>query len=447
LIAIFNSAVDFLSKTTNLGLSFSAVRNMSELFDSGDEERIQHFVKVVRGWCLLTALLGVLVCVMVGPLLSSYSFAWGDHTLHFVLLAPAIGMMAITGGETAILKGARRLKPLAMIQVVTVFLGLLLSVPIYYFYGESGIVPVIVLIALLTMLVTIRYSYKFYPLCIKGAKGILGEGMDMVRLGVAFALAGIIGSGAEMLTRSYLNVVGDLGEVGLYNAGFMLTMTYGGMVFSAMETDYFPRLSAIGDDKVMRNETVNRQSEVTLLIISPMLVAMIVGLPVLVPLLFRSDFLPIVSMVQVVLLSFYLRAIYLPIGYITLARGDSWQYLCLETSYFIVMVILVILGYQHWGLLGTGIALALANVFDIVVTYIYASIRYGYRMSMSVLRYLGLQFPLGLAVYLLTFIDNSFIYWTIGILLSFVSAGISISILRQKSSLWNALVGKMFKRS
>ena len=83
LVALFNSVVNFVSQATNLGISFSAVRHVSELFDQGDEARIQHFVKVVRAWSLLTALLGMLVCLVAGPLLSNKTFTWGDHTLHF----------------------------------------------------------------------------------------------------------------------------------------------------------------------------------------------------------------------------------------------------------------------------------------------------------------------------------------------------------------------------
>ena len=131
LASLFNTAVNFISQATNFGISFSAVRHVSELFDAGDEARILHFVKVVRAWSLLTALLGMLVCIVAGPFLSDYTFSWGDHTLHFILLAPAVGLMAITGGETAILKGARQLRALAVIQIWNIFLALLVAVPLY----------------------------------------------------------------------------------------------------------------------------------------------------------------------------------------------------------------------------------------------------------------------------------------------------------------------------
>ena len=446
LVSLFNTTINFISQSTNLGISFSAVRHVSELFDSGDTERIEHFIKVVRAWSLLTALLGMLVCIIAGPLLSDYTFSWGDHTLHFVMLAPAVGLMAITGGETAILKGARRLRPLAVIQVMLVFIALLLSVPIYYFFGQAGIVPVIVLMALATLLLTVRHSYRLYPLRLRGASGILGEGMEMVLLGVAFVVAGILGSGAEMLVRSYLNVHGDLDILGLYNAGFMLIVTYAGTVFSAMETDYFPRLSAICHDTKQTTQMVNRQIEVSFLIVAPMLVALIVAMPVLVPLLFTNEFIPVVTMAQVAVFSMYIKAVSLPIQYITLARGDSLAYLAIESVYDILLVILMIVGYDQWGLTGTGIALSLSYLADIIVVYCYAHVRYGYRMSAQVLQYLAIQTPLGIGAYLLTFVNQPFVYWGLGVMLCMASLAISLYILHQKTSLWTALMAKFKSR-
>ena len=447
LASLFNTTVNFISQATNFGISFSAVKHVSELFERGDEAAIAHFVKVVRAWSLLTALIGMLVCMVAGPLLSDYTFAWGDHTLHFILLAPAVGLMAVTGGEMAILKGARRLRSLAVIQIFNVLAALVISIPIYYFYDQTGIVPVIVLMALVSMLLTIHHSYRLYPLRLTGAKGVLGEGMEMVRLGVAFVVAGVLGSGAEMLIRSYLNVAsGDLDVVGLYNAGFMLTITYAGMVFSAMETDYFPRLSSVNGDVTATNLTVNRQIEVSLLIVSPMLAMLIIGLPILIPLLFSSKFLPMVGMAQVAVFAMYIKAISLPISYLTLAKGDSIGYMVLEAIDDVLLVLLIVFGYSQWGLFGTGVALSLSYVIDILLVGAYTYWRYHYRVSMQVLQYAAIQFTLGVAVYIVTLVDNPLIYWTLGTLICLASLFVSISILHQKTSLWSALINKLKNR-
>lgn len=234
LISLFNSSIKLVSDSTNLGLSMSAVREVSEAYEHGDEERLNHTVSLVRLWSFLTALFGVLVCVIFSPFLNRFTFSWGDHTHHFVLLSPVVAMMAITGGELAILKGTRRLKSLAVISVYGVIGALITSIPLFYIWGESAIVPSIALVALLQMVLACCYSFRLFPaffaMSFSRIKSLLGEGLGMVRLGVAFILAGILGSGAEFAVRSYLSYTSGLDMVGFYNTGFMMTMTYAGMV-------------------------------------------------------------------------------------------------------------------------------------------------------------------------------------------------------------------------
>ena len=297
LVSLFQSTSEFLYQATNLGVALSAVRQLSEDHEAEDKTLLETSIHTVRGWSLLTAALGLLVAFLLGPILSQTTFDWGNHSLHFVLLGPAVAMMALTGGETAILKATRQLGSLALIQLMCAVLALIISIPIYYVFGETGIVPVINLMALVTLLLTARHSLKLYP--VRWELVSLSKGSGMLRLGVAFTLAGIVGSGAEMFIRSFLNVIDSLDAVGLYNAGYMITITYGGLVFAAMESDYFPRLSAVNQDVEATNLMVNKQMEVSILMIAPLLTSLIIFLPVLIPLLLSSKFLPIVAMTQV----------------------------------------------------------------------------------------------------------------------------------------------------
>lgn len=442
LITLFTSTVTFVSSVSNLGLSFSAVRHISELFESGDKAKLDYYIRVVRLWSLLTALAGMLLCMLLGPLLNAFTFSWGDHTLHFVLLSPIVALTAITGGETAILKGTRRLRSLALISVYTVLSSLFLTVPIYYFFGQPGIVPSLLVTALVVMLITISYSFHLYPLRTLFSKGVLCGGIDMVKLGVSFLLAGILGSGAELLIRSYMNYVSSLDTIGLYSAGYLIVFTYASMVFTAMETDYFPRLSSVNHDVDEVNKTVNRQIEVSLLIISPMLVCFVVTLPILLPLLYSGKFAPVVAMAQVATFSMFFRAMALPISYTTLAKGDSLAYLILEASYDVVFVLLIIFGFDHWGLFGTGMALTVANLFDLTIVFTFAHFKYHVRIFSYVSKLVVMQFPLLVIAYALTYIDDASLYWFTESVVCVVSLWISLSILHKKTSLWNTLIGK-----
>lgn len=446
LASLFQTTVNFISQSTNLGVSFSAVRNVSELFDTGDEARIAHFIKVVRAWSLLTGLVGMLLCILIGPMLSNLTFSWGNHTLHFVLLSPLVALLAVTGGETAILKGARQLKSLAVIQVYGMLSALVIAIPIYYFFGQSGIVPVMVLMGLTMLLLTIQRSYRLYPLHLTGAKGILGEGMGMVRLGVAFTLAGVLGSGAEFIIRTYLNNVADLKTVGLYNTGYILTMTYAGLVFSAMETDFFPRLSAVNSQWQNCNDIINKQIEVSLLLISPMLVAAQFAVPFVIPILFTTKFMPVVDMVRILLLAIYLRAIKLPISYLPLAKGDSLSYLFLEAVYDILVVLLVIWGYSHWQLLGTGVAITISAVFDYFMIMGYSYLKFHYRPTASVLGYTLLHLSLGVVAFLLATFTDGWQWWIGGLLVFIMTTVATLYTFYHKVALWNKLMSNLKRR-
>ena len=443
--ALLTSVQNFASQCTNLGISFGAVPRLSEYYEQQRVELVEYYIQVVRLWSMIAAVLGCLFCVVVSPLINDLSFTWGNHTLHYAMLGVSVAMIAITGGETAILKATRRLGSLARVQIYTTVASVFLSIPLYYFFRHSGVVPAIVLIAAAGMLVTIGYSYRLYPLKMHFNKKQLKNGASMIRLGLAFVIAAAIGSASEMLIRAYLNVEGGLDFVGLYNIGFMLTITYAGMVFSAMESDYFPRLSGVCKDVIKTNETVNKQIEVSLLLLSPMLVALIMMLPVLVPILFSREFIPVVGMAQVAVLAMYFKVLTMPVAYITLARSLSLSYLLLETSYFVVLVLAVMIGFQQWGLWGTGLAIVVAHMFECIMIGGYSYMFYGYRTTKKVLQYAAIQAIIGFVTYGVTLVAEGWPYWIAEAALTMVSTAYSLHVLRQKTHLWESLKRKFTK--
>lgn len=372
LASLMMATTNFLTQTAGLGLSFSAVRHISEYFDEGNQEKIFHFVGVIRMWCFMAAFLGIILGILSG----------------YWMLAPAVAVTIVGGGETAIMKGLRRLRSLAIIQIIAAIASVAISVPLYWKYGQEAIIPVINLVAVASMLPAIYMAYRLYPLTLSFSFSVMKDGIGMLRLGIAYTLAAMVGSGTELLIRRWLENESGLAEVGLYNAGYLITITYVGVVFAAMDNDYYPRLSAVKEIPET-NEIVNRQMEVLLWIVTPLLVLMIPCLPLVVKLLLSSDFLPIVTMAQIAVAAMVLKAATLPVAYITLARGRSIAYLLLETAYFLVFIPLVIGCYRLWGLVGTGIAIYIAHVFDFVMIHGYAYKAFGYHLSRRVLYIIG----------------------------------------------------------
>lgn len=446
LMSLFNSTTKLISDSTNFGLSMSAVRELSAAFEQHNETYMRCCIDSVRLWSMLTALLGMAVCMVISPILSRWVFGWGDHSLHFVLLSIVVFLMAVTGGELAILKALRQLKSLAKISFLNIVGALITSIPLFYIWRQAAIVPSLIIVALTQMLLTIYYSHRQYAIHFNWSKTLLLQGSPMLKIGVAFVLAGILGSGADFLIRRYLNVLGSVETVGLFNAAYMMTMTYAGLVFSAMETDFFPRLSSIKHTGALLNETVNSQIEVSLLLISPMLVVFMVGVPVLLPLLYSREFVSLQVMVQTLVLAMYWRAVKLPIAYIPLAKGNSRLYLLVEAIYDVALVLAVIAGFHYYELLGAGIAITLVSALDFLMLFYFMHTTYQYNISNSVWQYLGIQLMFGLVTYGLVLSTHGLVYWGGGVVLVLLSLWVSLRILRKKTDMWTRLKSRVWKK-
>lgn len=434
LMALFNSTVRLISDTTGLGLGMSAVRELSRLYDEEHHEELKSRIELIRSWSLITACLGFVLCVVLSPLINHYTFSWGNHTLHFMLLAPIIALTALSAGELSILKATRKLRRLAEISIYGVLCALATSVPLYYIFGESAIVPSLIIIALSQFIITITYSFHYYPYRVHFDSDTFSEAKPMLRLGISFLGAGIMGSGSDFIVRSFLNYEGSLDDVGLYNAGYMITMTYAGVIFSAMETDYFPRLSSVNNNVEERNLLVNRQLEVSLLLISPLLILLMSILPIALPLLYSDAFLAVLPMVKVAIFAMFMRSLELPVAYITLSRGDSKAFFLLETTYYLLFIMMFWLGYKYAYLFGVGLGLVVTGLLFNIILYAFAYQKYSFCISKRMLLYLAIQLSLAVLVYFVSSNSNTLLSWSIQGASIVTSSCFSFYILRNSIS-------------
>ena len=90
LMSLFNSTTKLVGDSTNFGIAMSGVRNISEAYDAGDAQRLNDTVLMVRSWCMITAIFGMLLCALLSPWLSRFTFSWDGHTPFYLPFASRI---------------------------------------------------------------------------------------------------------------------------------------------------------------------------------------------------------------------------------------------------------------------------------------------------------------------------------------------------------------------
>lgn len=393
--AIYNETRELIHTSTNLGLDISGVRGISQayevFFTSGEDpkawEKVKEQVTLLRSWVLILALVGMLVCMCFATPLSLFTFGDYDHVWQYVILAPAVAFSTITCGEMAVLKGLRRLKALAQVSFINVISALVITIPLYYIWGIDSVLPGMLAFTFAMMVVTLSFGFHTHKLSLNFRKSSLKAGNIMLGIGIVVVVTETIAHVTTLGIQSYLNNVASLHTVGLYNAAYTMTMTYVGMVFASMATDYFPRLSGVIEDNAAREDCVRKQTEVNIMLTIPMLFLFIILQPYLVPLLLDSKFNEIVPMTQITAIGLLFRAVTLPNNYLPLAAGDSKIYFTLNLIGALDMIV-VIPGYMYGGLIGAGLALTLQNLLDMVISLAVA--RYYYKTHITNKMILGI---------------------------------------------------------
>ena len=380
IIGLFNAPLQLILSVTGLGITFSAVRDISEAHASNDQSKIAKAIITLRRWSWFAGLLGVVLTAALAPFLSKWTFGDHEYTWAFIWLSVTLLFQTISKGQIAILQSLRRLKDLAKASVFGSLVGLFTSVPMYYFFGIRGIVPSLVATAVTAIILSWYFSRKVKIELLKMSfHDTFHYGENMVKLGLVITFTGIVGFLTSYILNASINRIGGVDQVGFYNAGWNVIGQSTSLVFTAMTTDYFPRLSAINQDETKMRVLVNQQAEMVILILSPIIILLIGAMPIVIRLLYTSAFLPVVIFANWTLLSILLKGLVWPIGFIFPAKGDVKTFGLIEISAAVFNILTNILGYYLYGLEGLGISFILNYMFGLVLYLVFANKKYGFK--------------------------------------------------------------------
>ena len=419
---LLTSTTGFVAALTNFGLSTSAVKDISAAHSTGNEMRLAVVAKVFRRWVWVTGLLGAFLTAALSPWLSEVTFGNRDYTFAFIWISITLLLNQISDGKSVLLRGMRQIRYMAQAGMIGSIIGLFTTVPLYYFYGVKGIVPGIIVTSITTLALTWYYAHKLdiKPVFVSKAR-TLAEGKGMLKMGFMISLSGLITLGASYIVRIFISNNGGIEQVGLYNAGFAIINTYVGMVFTAMGTDYYPRLSAVVHSNHESQNVMNQQAEIALLILAPILIVFLVFINWVVILLYSTQFLPVTTMIYWAALGMFFKAASWSIAFIFLAKGASKLFFWNELITNAYLLGLNILGYYYFGLTGLGLSFLVAYFLYLIQVYIVAKVNYEFSFDSSFIKIFSFQFGLALLSFLaVKFMNNPYPY-LIGVVLIGVS--------------------------
>lgn len=386
---LYQSTLDVVRSGTGFGLNFSAVRDIAKATGSGDEKRISRTILILHRWVRFTGLLGMIVVLLFRKPLSRYAFGTEDYAWGIAMLSVTLLFMALYEGNLAVLQGLRRIGTMAKANVSGVAVGFCISVPLYWLLGTKGIVPAILLTTASCLILSWYFTRRISVQSVKVTpKETFIGGLAMARLGFFMVITGFTTTATMYLVRAFVSHKMGIEGVGQFQAAWILSSTYVGVVLQSMGADYFPRLSAIHNDNKKVVQLVNEQTEVALLLAGPLVVGMLSFMNIVVYLLYSAKFTETISILHWQVAGTLIKVFSCPIAYVILAKGRGGIFIFSELCWNATYLGLTYLGWKSFGLEVTGIAFLISHFVYMVVLIVIARIICGFIWSKHSLKHI-----------------------------------------------------------
>lgn len=395
LIGLYTTAVDFVAIISGMGIGNSAVRDIAEADASGNGERVSRSVKALRRTCWITGLLGWVLAALSAWPLSLWAFGSDKQAWILAILGATILLGAISGGQASLLQGRRRIGDLARVNVISVTLSTIISIALYAWLRERGIVPVLLMSGFITLLTSWWFARKVDCAPIELSwKQSWPDAKRLVHLGLAFMWSGLLLSGATLITRTWIIREFGLDANGIYQAAWSLSGMFAGFIIGAMGTDFYPRLTAASQNNVQVNQLVNEQTEIGILLALPGLLGTLAFAPWVMQLFYSEKFLSGAELLPWFVLGVFGKVISWPMGFIMVAKGESRLFAISETIFTILYLTLIISLTHTIGLWGSALAFAILYVAYTIGVYCIANRMTGFEWKRATIKLLSTSIAL-----------------------------------------------------
>lgn len=430
-LGIFNNTITLIMTGCGLGIPQSAVRDIAAAEGTKDEKKVNRIYAITTRIVLFSGLFGLLTTIILSGFFSNRLFGDKSYTLSFIILSIVVFLQILSEGYLAILKGKQKFIDLAKCTITGAFVGLLITVPVYWCLKESGIIIALIFIAVAQFIYVNLFVRKYRPTKIKiPLRELFKESSSMVKMGISLMIVSFVGVGFNLIVAAIIRQGGSINDVGIYNAGATILTSYFGVLLTAMSTDFYPRVSAVYNDDMELKELVNRQCLLCLSLFFPIVVLFVFAAPFFISFLYTDEFITATEYTDYAMIGTLLIICSNFLGIILLAKQRSTIFLTSVFSQRLFLLFIYFFFYKWWGMRGLGFSYIVTGVSDIVLMTVIMKHFFNITLIKRVYLLLSVELIFTIASMWLKTIENIYFRYSFGVCLLVLSVFISIRVLK-----------------
>lgn len=386
ILGLLGSSFSLIIALTSFGLPTSIIKLLSKETNDKTLARKIHVLSKIIG---VLGIIGSLLCYIFARQLSILTFDTNDFTWAFQLLSVSVFLRQIFLGYISIFQATNRLKLLANVNIIANVVGILITIPLYYYFRINGIFYNFLILTIVEVIIIyFALRYAKYAKTKVYKKEIVKEAKPILRSSITFSFTGTITLLSAYLVQVYISKVGNLGEVGLYIAAFTILNSYIGLIFVVMGNEYFPRIAKNNITSAVLNQNVNQQLYIGLLLVFPMLLWLITLAPLIINILYSESFSDSVYLIKIACLGIFFKVFSWTLGYVILVKASNRFIISNSTLFNFIFLAFHIAGFYFYGLIGVAYAFSLYFFIHFIGNLFITYQKFNFRMNKEITNYL-----------------------------------------------------------
>ena len=366
---LMQSVLGVIGLVFGLGISTALVRSTAGAIGAGRADEVPS----LRATAWQIGLVMALAMAMLG-------FVGRDWVAGAVLgdggLAGAVPVLGLGAGltllwsiETGALNGHHRISVLTQSTIVSSVAGGVAIIAAVAALGVDGLAIGLVAISAIGFLVTLILAIRAIgPPVVRWTASSMRAARELLAVGIPFALSQVASTGAQLLLPVLILYQLNAESVGYFRAAFTVSVGYLAFILNALAQDYYPRVAAAPIEEL--RELVERRTRLVLALAVPVILAMLALAPLLVAILYSSEFAPSTRILQWQLIGDLLKLPAWAMVFAILARGRAGTFLVVELLGGLALVAAVAIGVELFGLEGAGAGYLVAYGIYYVVAWV-----------------------------------------------------------------------------
>nr|WP_314444345.1 oligosaccharide flippase family protein [uncultured Sphingomonas sp.] len=370
LVGLMLSLVQTAAALGGLGISNAAVREVAIKRSSGSEDELGVVRSAISLGTLLAAAASALLLFLLRHPIAEHVLDRPDLAEVVGWMAPAVALSIITAAQTALLTGYGRVSAVAGSGVLGAALSTAAGIVILLAWGERAILPYVLAVPVGAAVAVHLLARRIPQVAWSGFRTALRQSRWLVSIGAPMMLGTFVALTSQFVVRAVINAEADLHQLGLFQAALALSTTYVGVLLQSISSDFYPRLSAVIDDRDTAIRLINEQTETLLMLAGILVLGLLALAPVALHLLYAEAFTEASGALRWLVLGNLIQIASWPLGFCLLAAARSRLYLLLEVAGAITTVTLARLLVPVVGMEGAAIATVVsAAVYLVLVSF------------------------------------------------------------------------------